>query len=129
MDPVHLTPFPASPVWIGPRAYQVVPVPADDPRLEGHRALTCHEPPTIHVDITRHPREVFELVWHEITHAVDEEFGLNLLAKGRPARIKEEQVATVQGHGWTQVFLDNPALLPWLEQITNYIRSEQEDAE
>jgi hypothetical protein len=125
VDPSHLIPLPPDRVWVGPITYCVIPCLPDDPRLEGHRGLTVFggDAHLIYFDLTRAASEVFEVVWHEVTHALNEACGLD---KRRPA-INDERIATQHGVVWPAFLLANPKFIAWLETITNFIKSEQED--
>lgn len=125
MDTAVLTlPAPPSPIWIGSYEFRVVPCERGDKRLEGNEGLTVFDSTEIFYDATRPARQAFDTVWHELTHAVNDAFGLKL--KSTSARKNDEQVATVHGHAWTQVLLQNPSLVAWLDLVTNLIRSQQE---
>lgn len=116
-------PPPPARVWVGPAEYAIHAVQADHPKLDDARAITYFDPTEIYYDAERPPREVFECVWHELTHAVNEGFNLSLPKR----RLTEERVAHVHGIGWTQVFLENPALVEWIDLCANLIKSEQEN--
>lgn len=120
---MELPPPPAR-IWVGASAYAIHPVPASHTKLDDARAITYFEPSEIYYDAERPAREVFECIWHELTHAVNEGFSLSQPKR----RLTEERVAHVHGRAWTQVFLDNPALVEWLDLCTNLIKSEQENA-
>lgn len=102
--------------------YTVHFVGPDHPKLDGARGHMYGEPPEVYIDATRSAREVLELVWHELTHAVNEEHSLLIPRK----RLTEERVATCHGHAWTQVLLDNPKLRAWIDLASDYIKSELE---
>lgn len=115
-------------VWVGSFEFKVYPVQKPHPRFDGPEGipdddalegLTHFEPLTeIYYDIDRPPRQVFDTILHELTHAVNHAFLPD-------SRLTEEKVATAHGKGWTQVFLDNPKLVRWIAKATKFIRDEQ----
>lgn len=126
---VSVLPPPPSKVYVGSFEFVIKAVARGSPELNGEHdceGTTDFDPTEICYDPSRPPRQVFDTIWHEITHAVNHAFGLDF--KGcRNNTKREEHVATVHGKAWTQVFLDNPALIEWLDLATNFIKSEQEN--
>lgn len=55
------------------------------------------------------------VVWHEITHAINAEYGITDGAR-------EERVTELGSNGWMQVNLDNPRLEQWLHRAWQSLR-------
>ena len=137
MDAAHRVTLPPPPkrVWFGGHEYTVTPVGSDDPRLDGAEyGITYFDEAdrygqrfAIYYVFERPAREVFDTVWHELTHALNYSQGVK--CKSRSVRKNDEHVASRHGYAWTQAFLDNPALVRWIDLAANLIRSEQESIE
>jgi hypothetical protein len=130
VDTPEVTPlFPAPParLWLASQEWSVHPVEFGHKKLEDAYGTTHYEPElAIYYSADRPAREVFDTIWHEITHALHHAF--NIAVKSTSARRNEEALAAAHGHAWTQALLDNPALIEWLDVATNFIKSEQETA-
>jgi hypothetical protein len=70
--------------------------------------LTCHLRKAIYLNPGEvQPAAIANTLWHEITHAVLFEYGLN------GAKLKEELVASVLGAAMPLLLADNPELVAW----------------
>lgn len=137
MDAAHRVTLPPPPsrVWFGAHEYRVVPVEEGDRRLDGAEyGITYFDEEeehgerfTIYFVFERPAREVFDTVWHELTHALNYSQGVR--CKSRSVRKNDEHVATRHGYAWTQAFLDNPKLVAWIDLAATFIKSEQESIE
>lgn len=127
MDATFLTPPPAK-LWLASQEWRVVPVLYGAKELDDAYGITVFEPENIIYYASDRPaREVFDTVWHEVTHAINHAFDITM--KSKSARKNDETCATGHGHAWTQVLLNNPALLEWIHLAVAYIKSEQENIE
>lgn len=119
--------FPPPPrrVWIGPNEWAVKGVKRSNRKLKkaGAQGLTDFNKATIYYDTSRPARAVFDTVLHEFFHAGSHEFRLE------EVKLTDERVATVMGNAWSQMLLDNPAVVEWINLATAYIKSQQEAAE
>lgn len=113
-------------VWVGRYEFPVQIVPLDSPKLRAVADEDCGHGLTGFIDGDRgiwladnlEPRLLLEIVLHEITHAInhclDVEDGAD-----------EEDLATKQGAGWAQFWLDNPMFLKWVVATTRLVRKVQ----
>ncbi len=124
MDPAEVIPtFPPPPpkVWIGASEWTVKGVKRRSKKLQKAHGITHFDKTTVYYDTTRPPRAVFDTLVHEFIHACSHEYRLE------EKEITEERVATVLGNAWSQMLLENPAVVEWINLATNYIKSQQEE--
>src|ERR1700676_2057846 len=91
-------------VWVGTYEYSLQLVPRDHPDLAGDSGITSFDEDNrrILVAIGLSIRTRFEVVWHELTHAINDACDID------DPMPDEETVATRHGAMWTHFFLDNP---------------------
>lgn len=125
-------PPPPSSVWIGGYEWTINPRAEKAQELDGCFGMTYFDEVedgasmySIYYNAERPAREVFDTVWHELTHALNHAHGLKLTARSHNKN--EEAVARVHGYGWTQALMDNPKLREWLCLACDYIKSQQEN--
>jgi hypothetical protein len=66
-------------------------------------------------------RKTLEIVWHELTHAIDWAYGID---RGS----SEERIARQHGIAWSQFFLDNPKFVRWYMGIVRRVTAERKAA-
>lgn len=69
------------------------------------------------------PRRRLEIVFHEITHAINWAHGIEDAREY--VHVSEEQLADKHGKAWSQFWLDNPRFLLWLQYTLSRIRLDQ----
>lgn len=81
----------------------------------------------IHVSASLDARKTMEVVWHEITHAINWAYRLEeRLGRARlTAAKREEIVAQVHGEAWSQFYLDNPKFVRWYSYLAKTIAAER----
>jgi hypothetical protein len=88
---------------------------------------TDEESLSIYIAASLDDRKMLEVVWHEVTHAIN--WAYELEKKLKHARLstekREEIVAQVHGEGFSQFFLDNPKFVRWYTHVVNRIRKER----
>jgi hypothetical protein len=131
---VMLLPPPPSRVWMGGYEWRLEGVHSTDKRLSKCFGMTYFDEVedgatmfTCYYAVDRPAREVFDTVWHELTHALNHAHGLTL--KSTSVRKNDEAIASKHGYAWTQAFLDNPALVHWIGVAVPFIKSQQENVE
>ena len=68
----------------------------------------------IDYDPDRNKREVVNTIIHEVLHAISHTQGLRVITFKNEEL--EENIINSFANGFTQVFLDNPALLDWIAE-------------
>lgn len=63
-------------------------------------------------------RKTLEIVWHEVTHAIDWVYEID-------GRTSEENVAARHGVAWSQFMLDNPRFVRWYTGLVSKVRRER----
>jgi len=76
------------------------------------------EPLAIWIDNSLDMRKRLEVVFHEVTHAINH-------SRGVEDGITEEDLTEHHGLGWSQFWLDNPRFVLWLTYTLSRIRKEQ----
>lgn len=74
-------------------------------------------------------RELFDTVWHEITHVINHVSDLDLHSDDLATRANDEDICDAHGKLWTQFWLDNPRMQAWLTRVLNSIRRSMKDGE
>lgn len=65
---------------------------------------------TVRLDVSVHPLKVLDTLLHEINHAVYWAYGL-------VDEDNEERTVFTLSKAWTQIYRDNPDLLPWISAV------------
>jgi hypothetical protein len=109
------------PVKVVPKTHPVMVATENDPQSDG---ITLFEDEDRCIYIASHldTRKRFEVVWHEITHAIN-------WVNDIDDDTDEETVADRHGVAWTQFLLDNPAYERWQAYMLKRIRRERSKGE
>ena len=110
-------------LWIGEYEFDLVAVPPNHSALEKNDGMTYfHEGKrAIYICDSIELRRFFNVVWHEVTHAVNWDQGIE-------DGTKEEAISEAHGKIWTQVLLDNPKFHSWINKVIKQIRNERKNA-
>lgn len=110
-----------SKVWVGTYEYALSLVARDDPDLGGDSGATHFDEDNrrILIAIGLPTRTRFEVVWHELTHAIND------LCDIDDPMPEEELVSMKHGAAWTQFFLDNPRFVAWWNYTIERIQQDQ----
>lgn len=96
--------------------------PPEHPELRAcgrHNDGTCDlKRQEITISAALDDRKTLEIVWHEITHAMNWVCGIS-------SRTAEETIARKHGEAWSQFFLDNPKFVRWYTSLVSRIRKER----
>lgn len=117
---------PPAKLWVTSYEFPFEFLHPEDPILEGDDGCmeSDEDKRGIYVSASLDARKMLEIVWHEVTHAInwacdiDEEKDV----------IDEETIALQHGLSWSQFFLDNPKFVRWYVSVVNRIRKERKHA-
>ncbi len=117
-------------VWIGSYEFPLTLVPRDHPELTSDG--TDDDPDADGCTLFEHPgrailladdlgpRELFDTVLHELTHAVN-------FVGDLPDTSTDEEICTAHGKVWSQLWLDNPRLQAWFTRVLNQLRRDMKE--
>lgn len=118
-------------IWVGSYEFPIEVVTPDDPILEKADGIAQFEESKrgIYISAALDDRKFFEIVWHEIEHAINWDREIDdkieaLVDDGKGDDIEEELTKT-HGIAWTQFFLDNPKFQRWFTYTLNKLRKER----
>lgn len=121
-----------SKVWVGAYEFPLALVASDDKALDGADGMTVTDEVGrgIWINEILDPRKMLEIVWHELTHAINwnQEIDNRSERKGSTLNCSEEVLATKHGFAWTQFFLDNPKMHRWINATVRQLQKERDRA-
>lgn len=116
-------PAPPRKVWVGTYEFALRFVAPDDPILVVRGRIsdgvTDLESQTIDIAWHLDDRKTIEVVWHELTHAIN---WVNDIKDGVRS---EETIARKHGIAWSQFHLDNPKFFRWYSHLVRRIGKER----
>lgn len=125
-----------SKLWIGTYEFPLRLVPPDDPHLqlgkvddEEREGMTLTGDAVggfgIWIANNLALRQRLNIVWHEVTHAINWVHDIDDADGAEHLAVDEETLATKHGVAWPQFLLDNPRYVSWVTYTLDRIRKAQ----
>lgn len=102
-------------------SYHLIVTPHDHPALHGAEGLTDFRTNAIYLQKGLPPLGLLNVLWHELTHAINE---TGEIENG----VKEERIAAWHGQTWPTFFILNPAFSRWWDKVVTSIIKDRHDA-
>jgi hypothetical protein len=105
-------------IWVGEYEFSLHFLLPDDPEMEGADGITRFDEQDrgISISASLDDRKMLEIVWHEVTHAINWICGITNKSRS------EELLARKHGLAWSAFHLDNPKFVRWYTHVVNRIR-------
>lgn len=112
-------------LWVSSYEFALQMVEPENSYLEGNNGMTYAEDGDTRIWISSGlgPRKTLEIVFHEVTHAINFAYDIDPTDD-----ISEEDIASKHGIAWSALYMDNPRFQRWVTSVTNRIRKERKDA-
>jgi len=110
---------PPTKVWVGTYEFTLDFLPPDHPSLmvRGKTNDGCTDVEEQEIAVAAHldDRKMLEIVWHELTHAINWVYDITDGAR-------EETIARKHGVAWSTFWMDNPHYVRWYQYVANKIK-------